>query len=213
MRKKLSRWSGRFPGKFSAAMAVVSGVIAPDDVRLEWRAQIERCLENGILVRFLNSHEHVHILPSLFRVVSDLASEYGIAHVRFPSARLDRSESLGSLFRVATVKTFGRINRRHLGSPVADFIGLEASGKLDLAFIRQCVSTFEPGRVYELMCHPGFFDGQEVRDPRLSRYHDWEGELDTLLNPGLMQLLEANGVRLIGYRHLEVVDGKLLARR
>ena len=85
MRKALARWSGRFPAKFSVAMAIVSGAIGIDDVRLEWRAQIERCLEAGLRVSFLNSHEHLHMLPALFPVASALAGEYGIAHVRFPT--------------------------------------------------------------------------------------------------------------------------------
>jgi predicted glycoside hydrolase/deacetylase ChbG (UPF0249 family) len=194
-------------------MAISAGMIVPDDVRNEWRAQIERCLENGIQVRFLNSHEHMHILPSLFRVISDLAKEYGIAHLRFPNAVFDTMESLSSVFRIAVVKTFARVNRRHIRVPAADFIGLETSGKLDLAFIRRRILTFKPGRVYELMCHPGYFDEREVSDPRLSRYHDWKGELDTLTNPALMQLLNAHGVQLVGYRHLEIAGGGLVARR
>jgi hypothetical protein len=52
------------------------------------------------------------------------------------------------------------------------------------------------------MCHPGDFDPQEVSDPRLLRYHDWQGELRTLTSPALRELLDRSGVRLVGYRHL-----------
>jgi predicted glycoside hydrolase/deacetylase ChbG (UPF0249 family) len=213
MRKKLSRWSGKFPGKFSGVMAVLSGAIAAADVRLEWRAQIERCLESGMLVQFLNSHEHMHILPSLFRVVCDLAREYGIAHVRFPNAEFYPIDSLGSLFRVAVVQAFAKINRRNIPMPTADFIGLETSGRLDQTFIQRRVSTLKPGRVYELMCHPGYLDKHEIGDPRLSRYHDWEGELEALTNPAFKQSLDTGGIQLIGYRHLAMADGELVVRR
>src|ERR1041384_950574 len=77
-----ARGSGRFPGKFSLAFALLSGLLRPDHVRAEWRAQIERCLDIGLRVRFLNSHEHVHMLPSLSGVVAELAAQYGIEHVR-----------------------------------------------------------------------------------------------------------------------------------
>ena len=63
------------------------------------------------------------------------------------------------------------------------------------------------------MCHPGDFDPQEVSDPRLLRYHDWQGELRTLTCPALRELLDRNGVRLVGYRHLEVRDERLVARQ
>ena len=62
------------------------------------------------------------------------------------------------------------------------------------------------------MCHPGQFDAQEVSDPRLRRYHDWEGELRTLTSPAVRELLQRHGVRLIGYRHLVVSDDRLVAR-
>ena len=70
MREKLSRWSGRFPRKFSLAASVLSGSVTPQDVRLEWTAQVERCLELQLRPRFLNSHEHIHMLPPLFQVAN-----------------------------------------------------------------------------------------------------------------------------------------------
>jgi chitin disaccharide deacetylase len=70
----------------------------------------------------------------------------------------------------------------------------------------------QPGEVYELMCHPGRRDLQEVSDPRLLGYHDWEGELATLTDPAARSLLESCGVRLIGYRHLKLRDGQLVVQ-
>ena len=212
MRKALSRWSGRFPGKFSVAMAVTTGAIGIEDVRREWRAQIERCLENGLRVRFLNSHEHVHMLPSLFPVASELAGEYDIPHVRFPTSGFAWGLSGGSFLRSAIMKTLGTINRRRLVTPAARFLGMETSGKLDLAYFERNIPQLGAGRVYELMCHPGQFDAQEVSDPRLRRYHDWEGELRTLTSSAVRELLQRYRVRLIGYRHVEVRDDRLVAR-
>jgi len=212
MRKALSRWSGRFPGKFSVGTAVTTGAIAIEDVRREWRAQIERCLETGLRVRFLNSHEHVHMLPSLFPVASVLAGEYDIPHVRFPTSRFAWDLSGGSLLRCAIMKALGMINRHRAVTPAARFLGMETSGKLDLSFFERNIPQLGAGRVYELMCHPGQFDAQEVSDPRLRRYHDWEGELRTLTSSAVRELLQRYRVRLIGYRHVEVRDDRLVAR-
>ena len=212
MRKALSRWSGRFPGKFTVAMAIVSRAIGIDDVRLEWRAQIERCLETGLRVRFLNSHEHVHMLPSLFPVASALAGEYGIAHVRFPTSRFAWGSSGGSFLRSAIVKALETINRHRVAIPTAHFLGMETSGKLDVSYLERNIPRLCAGRIYELMCHPGQFDAQEVSDPRLRRYHDWEGELRTLTSSAVRELLQRHRVRLIGYRHVEVRDDRLVVR-
>jgi predicted glycoside hydrolase/deacetylase ChbG (UPF0249 family) len=211
MEKALSRWSGRFPGKFSVATAVLSGAIEVEDVRREWRAQIERCFESGLGVRFLNSHEHVHMLPPLFPVASALAAEYGIAHIRFPTAEFARGWSPGPLLRSVIVRTLEAINRR-AAAPAAEFLGMAPSGKLDLAYLERSVSRLCAGRVYELMCHPGQFDAREVGDRRLLRYHDWEGELQALTSPAAREMLESHGVRLVGYRQVEVRDGRLALR-
>ncbi len=61
----LSRSDGRLPGKFAIATAVMSRRIPLRLIRDEWRAQIEALLARGLQVRFLNSHEHIHMLPPL----------------------------------------------------------------------------------------------------------------------------------------------------
>lgn len=210
LRTRFSRWSGRFPGKFAMAGAILSRAVKTEDIRREWQAQIERCLDNGLRVRFLNSHQHMHMLPALFPVASALAKDYAIAHLRFPTAHMAGGMANGSLFRGAVMKTFEAINRRHADAPTAHFLGLEPSGKLNLAYLERCLSRLSAGEVYELMCHPGELDAREVTDRRLLRYHDWEGELGTLTSPSARELLRHHGVRLIGYRHLQVTDARLV---
>jgi len=212
LQKMLQRWSGRFPRKFAMAKAILSGAIKIDAVKREWRAQIERCLEHGLKLRFLNSHEHMHMLPSLFPVAKALARDYDIPHMRFPMSRLSGSSSAGSLFRGAVIKVLETINRRHMDTPTAHFLGLEASGKLNMRYLETMLPRLRPGRVYELMCHPGDFDPQEVTDRRLLRYHDWQGELRTLTSPALRELLARSAVRLVGYRHLEISDDRLVVQ-
>ena len=200
MSTRLARWSGRFPGKFSLAFALLSGLLRPDHVRAEWRAQIERCLDIGLRVRFLNSHEHVHMLPSLSGVVAELAAQYGIEHVRQTSCDLAWN-SPAALFRTAALKMVSA--RRGATGHHVEVLGLEVSGKLDRSYLERTIPHLRAGRLYELMCHPGRFDSHEVKDPRLLRYHDWEGELRTLLEPRVRALLDGYCVRLIGYRDLE----------
>jgi predicted glycoside hydrolase/deacetylase ChbG (UPF0249 family) len=213
MQKKLYRYGGRFPGKFAVAMSVLTGAIKPPQVTAEWRAQIERCLASGLTVRFLNSHEHIHMLPPLFPVVRALASEYGIPHVRFPTAEFFRRPSMGAVFRSAVMRTLETVNGRHADMPAPHFLGLEQSGRLDRDYLEAKISQLRPGRVYELMCHPGHRDETEVQDTRLLNYHDWEGELNTLTSPAVKELLHKHHVRVIGYRDLEVRDDHLAVRQ
>ena len=210
---KLDGSSGRFPGKFSMATAILLGNIKPRLVEIEWRAQIERCLDNGLVIAFLNSHEHIHMLPSLYRVATTVAKAYGIRHLRHPASQGSLSGTPASLFRGAVVKVLGSVNRRTMDAPAPEFLGMEASGRLDLAFLERSVPQLRPGRIYELMCHPGHFDPQEVRDPRLLHYHDWEGEFRALTDPATIELLHRHRVRLIGYRDVDVADDRLVVRQ
>ena len=212
MQKKLSRWAGRFPNKYTIARAIMSGTISTRDVKHEWQAQIERCLEQGLSPGFLNSHEHIHMLPSLFPVIQDLAAEYDIPHVRFSTSELFRELSIGAVIRDVLMKAMGLINRHHCRGPTARFLGMGSSGKLSVEYLQQRIPKLRPGGIYELMCHPGFTDRSEISDPRLLQYHDWNGERETLTNPEVKDMLDSCGIRLIGYRHLEIQGTQLTVR-
>ena len=210
LRERLARSSGGFAGKFAMARGILAGAIKVEDVRLEWAAQIERCLASGLKLQFVNSHEHMHMLPALFSMTHSLAHQYGIAHVRFPTSDLQGSGSMGALFRGAVMKTLESINRPHRDASTAQFFGLEKSGRLDLAYLQRWIPRLRQGRVYELMCHPGLFDPAEVTDSRLVRYHDWEGELRLLTGSAVRELLDRHAVRLIGFRQLGVERDRLV---
>lgn len=213
MRQKLSHGAGCFPRKFKLAAAVLSGAITPQDVRREWHAQVERCLDHQLQPRFLNSHEHIHMLPSLFPVACDIAASFGIPHLRFTTAQLSIRARPAAQLRSAIMKGLEWTNRSECASSAPRFLGLGASGRLTLGDLESEVLTLQPGEVYELMCHPGRFDAQEIGHHPSRSYHDWEGEFSVMTNPLARELLDRQGVRLIGYRHLETRDGKIAVRQ
>ncbi len=212
MQNRLSPWGGHFPDKYTLVKALLTGRITTDVVRSEWRAQIERCLDKGLEIRFLNSHEHIHMLPSLFPLVQALAGEYGISHIRFPTPEPFQGLAVGALVRDILMKLTGVFNRPRLANPAARFLGMGESGRLGTEYLQRRLPGLEPGHVYELMCHPGHYDADEISDPRLLNYHDWNRELDALTNPLVRDMLDQHRIRLIGYRHLQIQAGRLLVR-
>jgi len=60
----------------------IVGAISPHDVETECRAQIEFAMKAGLGPSHLDSHNHWHILPHLFRIVQKLALEYNITSIR-----------------------------------------------------------------------------------------------------------------------------------
>lgn len=200
MRNRLHRWSGQFPGKFTMGLALLSRQIHPGTIEAEWKAQIERCLELGIEPQFLNSHEHMHMLPPLYSVAQELAVVYGIPHIRHVTP-----ESLGPVgpsvvLRNTIVGALGLARGRSRGrSP--RLLGLSASGRLSYNYLCRRLGSLRGG-VYELMCHPGYYDPQEIEERRLIKYHEWESELRLFTDPSLRSKISRYGIRLIGYRDL-----------
>lgn len=207
MRGKYRHTNGMFSGKLAFASAYLSGRIRTAEVEEEWRAQVQHCLDQGLRLAFLNSHEHIHMFPALFGLLQQLASDYGIPYVRLAKADGWPSLHPGALLRDTVIKVLEVCNIRNLRVAAPFFIGLRSSGRLTVADIEASVQRMVPGRVYELMCHPGHLDESEVGANELLAYHDWERELATLCNPDTRALLEARDVRLIGFRDLPGLAG------
>jgi chitin disaccharide deacetylase len=199
MTGKLSHWKGCFPGAYLMTLLIMTGKISIDDVRAEWRAQIEACRRKNLL--FLNSHEHIHMLPVLFTLALELAQEFDIPHVRLTEAEWLAPFGVQALVRNTLMQTMQTFNRSLLKVPTPVFLGLGRSGKLDYDYLATIFSKLESGNSYELMCHPGRFDPDEITGFRLRSYHDWEGELTLLQSPEVQALYEKYGIRLSHYQN------------
>jgi predicted glycoside hydrolase/deacetylase ChbG (UPF0249 family) len=202
MAEKLDKWEGRFPGAFAMTGEILSGRIGLDCVCAEWRAQIETVLGLGIQLQFLNSHEHIHMLPKLFKLAMELAKEYQIPHLRLTRADWLPPFYFSCLLRNLLLQAMESANVMRMGVGVPLLIGLSRSGKLDRAYLSKRLATLKPAMTYELMCHPGFFDAEEIADSRLLAYHAWETELALLTSPEFNSLCAEYNIQLVNYREL-----------
>jgi predicted glycoside hydrolase/deacetylase ChbG (UPF0249 family) len=203
MRNLLPGGRGEFSGKGWLARRFMTGGICFEDVAHEWRAQIERCLEHGLTLRFLNSHEHIHMLPPLFVLIQNLAADYGIPYIRFPDTGIPRHGAAADTVRCVTLRGLALLNRRRLVMPAPRFLGAESSGKLSRASLSRMLPGLQAARVYELMCHPGYGEDTDGAGRQLRQYHRWDEELECLTSEATRALFSENNVRLVGYRDLE----------
>lgn len=201
MTDELSRWQGRFPNAYALSLLISTGKISLETVRREWSAQIEACQSQKLY--FLNSHEHVHMLPALFELTRELGQTHQIPHIRLTRPEWLAPIGFAGLIRNSLMQIMHRIDSTRIKTRTPLFIGLSRSGKIDLNYLEMIFSKLQPGETYELMCHPGRFDTNEISDPKLKAYHDWQGELDTLQSPELKALYERFGIRLSHYHDLK----------
>jgi hopanoid biosynthesis associated protein HpnK len=191
---------GRFlPSYRQLTARVFGGRVAPGEVRKELRAQIERVVATGRRPSHLDGHQHVHVLPLIWRVVTELASEYGIRWVRiprFPALWRARKARLDPVFRLGFNVLSARLRLSNRGRPRARTPGLHLSGRLREADLLAIIPRLRPG-ISELVSHPG------VQTPALcARYrwnYEWNSELAAVTSPGVVSLVQASGVQLIRF--------------
>jgi len=204
--ERLGRWAPKIPGRIGVHLQLTSGapILSPErvpslvqedrqfpairkqvraprteEILAEWRAQIELLLRAGIEPTHLDSHHHIHGLSPAFHAFWELAKEY-----RLPARALD-GEMRGAL-RAAGVPCIDKT--------LTDWYGGELS-------VGSLVNVLNEGRrdspeagSFEVMCHPGFVDG-DLR--LLSRYvDDREKELAVLCDGVFQQQLAVAGFAL-----------------
>jgi len=200
MREKLVHWNGDFPNAYLMSLMIVTGKLPIKTVREEWCAQIEACQSKKLV--FLNSHEHIHMLPALFPLVQELANAYNIPHIRLTQAEWIKPFTAAGLVRNTLMQTMQTINQQRIKTPIPLFLGLSRSGRLDYQTLAHIFSKLKAGHSYELMCHPGYFDGSAILEPKLLAYHDWQGELALLRSPKLQEIYQRFNIHLSHYHHL-----------
>lgn len=183
------------------------GELDPREVEAEWRAQIRRVIDAGIVPDHVDGHCHLTALPSLGPIAQRVAREAGVSCARRSEAdRLREFASAPVLRWPVSILITGasRSMRGSLSEPLRTpdrFVGLVKSGELDVEWVLEALRALEPGRVSELMTHPSL--GGEPGDP-----HGDHGparrraEFDAMVSPRVRDAVNDLGVRLVDYRFL-----------
>jgi chitin disaccharide deacetylase len=150
-------------------------------IERELRAQIERVLAAGLIITHLNGHQHVHMWPGVFAIVSQLADEYGIAYVRRVRDRGGR----GGIVRRISIAALNALGSGGSTIGVMEAGHLTADRIIDL--LRFVKSTTE------LVTHPGI----DV-DAYQHWNYDWNAETEALCDPRLRKAIADRGIELIG---------------
>jgi chitin disaccharide deacetylase len=158
-------------------------------IERELRAQIERVLATGLRVTHLNGHQHVHMWPSVFAIVSRLADEYGIGYVRRVRDRGGR----GGIMRRLSIAALNA-----LGSG-GSTIGVMEAGHLTADRIIELLASVKG--TTELVTHPGI----DV-DTYPHWNYDWNGETEALCDPRLRQAIADRGIELLAPSALRSLD-------
>lgn len=179
------------------------GALDLREIEQEFEAQIQKFMTFFPSIPFLNSTQHLHILPGVSEVVIRLCKKYRIKNVRVPSSMVPESSGLlrrliGIPYRLLGARF--RVLCRRAGIGHADhFAGFFRCGHQDVESIQKMISQFSEG-VTELMLHPAF-DDLALRQKMPWAYSDfeWVSEMEAACSPLVRERLTAESVDLVRY--------------
>jgi hopanoid biosynthesis associated protein HpnK len=195
---------GRFPGGYAEFLRrFLGGRIRLSDVERELRAQVETCLLAGLKPSHLDSHQHLHVLPGISRIVRRIARSYAIPGIRIPreTARRRHAKPLGRLVQRAVLSGLAMAAALRARSQefriCDDMLGMSVSGRLSEEVLLDLLGHVGEG-VTELICHPGRVDSQ-VRSEYGWWGYEWEQERQALVSSCVRDRLAALGISLTTY--------------
>lgn len=162
------------------------GLIKLGDIENELRAQLNKCIQVGIKPAFINSHQHLHLLPSIMDIVIKLAKEHEIQYIRIVNEPISWDKRkitrqiqllfLNFLSKIAKnkIKKAGLLYNDY-------FMGFINAGNLTREDILQAEKIIHknPGKIVELGCHPGFED-EALKEKYTHWKYNWQKELEVL---------------------------------
>ncbi len=177
----------------------VLGRINPEELRLEFAAQLESVLEHGLPITHLDAHQHLQLWPSVCSVVIDLARQYGIPAVRVPRFRAHNPVAIGVTVLGARLAR----QARHAGLRFpSDAVGIECAGRLDDQLLPTVLARLAAHGhpAVELTVHPG--EGDDIDRSRYQWGYRWEDELAALVGPVAKRAVADAGFALATYADL-----------
>ena len=180
----------------------LSGKISLDEVRSELAAQFEKVHRAGLTLTHVDSHQHLHHVPGIVKIVLNLAESSNVKAMRIADAKLFDGE----------LKTFGQFVGRFGLSSLAKFAayhahkknfattehfaGIVAGESVSENFMIKLIDKLEDGTT-EVMLHPGT-DNKILRD--FCKWdHDFEEELAAVTSPTILDLLDKKNISAINF--------------
>ena len=189
---------GRLRRSWRSFLAVASrGGVDVDDLEREFAAQIEAARAAGLVLSHVDTHQHLHLWPTVGEVVVRLATAHGIGGIRVPrSASALKGAGINKLADGLAV----RASAAGLSSP-GWAAGLDEAGRMHgprFVAALERVAARSP-RSAEIGCHPGH--AADARGDYRWGY-DWDQELAWLTSPEAKGAVERAGFYLAGYSSL-----------
>jgi hopanoid biosynthesis associated protein HpnK len=172
-----------------------SGVRA--QLAAEIRAQYERFAQTGLALDHVDAQNHMHVHPTVFRLILAIGREYGLRAIRIPREPLGRTRSIAPWLALM------RMRARRAGVLCNDYVfGVNDAGALTEERVVQLLESL-PNGITEIFFHPATraFAGAGRGAERFA----WAAELAALTSSHVRSAIARHGIVSTTY-------GELVAR-
>jgi len=164
-----------------------------DAVRTELAQQVSVFRDAGMVPAHLDSHQHVHVYPALWRAFRDVAAGEGIPRIRLPLAprgRLVRPTPAGWALQFLASRCV------RPDAPTWRCVGLKESGHNTMHSVARELRIVGPVDL-ELVAHPGVTT-LALEERYASWGYDWSGERAMLVDPSFPDVVLRHGYEIAG---------------
>lgn len=181
-----------------------------EQIKKEFKAQIDAVIKAGVNPDHLNGQIHIHFIPSVFPIVTNLASKYNIKYVRVPQEPFIVVSSFSSLLKWFLLYVLGTIlkfqNKLHKNYVV--FYGILNTSNMTAQIIKKIIQENKYDRI-EILTHPGFhdltktdFDYNKQQTSKFLLDNNRLRELKALENRSLITYLHSKKIYLTTFKNL-----------
>ena len=147
------------------------------EVEDEFELQIQKAIQNNVDISHLDSHRHIHLIPSIYKIVYGLSTKYNIRRVRLVNENIFHSLKLtkkinffmnGGLLKYFLLKIFTIFNKLH-GNKYENisFYSILYTGVIGRTSLHKLMSS---NAFYEIVVHPSCIN----LDKDITFYNDAE---------------------------------------
>jgi hopanoid biosynthesis associated protein HpnK len=190
--------NGEFPGNpAGAGFRYFFQRSLREPLRREIHAQFQRFRATGLPLDHVNGHLHLHLHPTVFRILMADASQLGIKHLRltFDPFRLNLRLASGhfayralhaAIFHPLSARARPVLAQRGIRHTAAVF-GLLQNARVDEDYVNRLLPQLPAGDS-ELYSHPSL--------------DEFKNEFDALISPRAQEQVRKLGIKLIRYQDL-----------
>ena len=187
----------------------LSGKISLSEVRAELAAQLEKIQRTGLTLTHVDSHQHLHHVPGIVKIVLELAEAAGIRSMRVANTKLFDGEldSLGKFVGRLGLSSLAKFaicqaRKKNFTTP-EHFAGIVAGESVSENFMLKLIEHLQDGTT-EVMLHPGT-DNKILQD-FCEWKHDFEEELAAVTSPKVLSFLAEKNISAVNFSALEATS-------